>query len=600
MDEQILLSKEDYLDMDEQILLGEEDYLDIDVQHAIPSYIKVLGVGGAGTNAVNHMFKKGINGVDLFVCNTDAQSLKLSPVKNQIRIGKLGAGNDPEKGRKAAEENRDVIRAVFDENTRMVFITAGMGGGTGTGASPVIAKIAKDIVLPEEEESLLVVGVVTLPFGFEGRKRKKQAEEGIKKLKELVDCIIIVNTDKLMDCRTMPFSSAFALADDVLFTAVKGISEIITNAGYIQVDFRDIQSVMKDSGVALMGMGVAEGDNRALEAVKSATTCELLNDNDISKTKNILLTFSCSHEYEISMEEVAMVTEYLQDKTSEDVDVIWGISYDDNLGQSLSITLIATGFEFQDIYTPTTREPIKIELPEDTKEISAKPAQKTTETQKGQIVLKTPENPNRQTSEQATVQKQEPEIKIITLDKDMKPIREENVPKEDSLAKPSASQMTSADVSRQEIKKQVPEEPKQTIAEHKTRVAVVDTIPEVADNKPYLSQKTDSEQPKTHEKPQSELINIVNKETNGLHRQTTQQEDADLAYKRKMERVRKLREAMQTEEGIENIINTHPTADNNFEFTRLYSAVQPTNSISVNKAGGIEVKTNTAIDAGVD
>lgn len=160
--------------MDEQILLGEEDYLDIDVQHAISSYIKVLGVGGAGTNAVNHMFKKGINGVDLFVCNTDAQSLKLSPVKNQIRIGKLGAGNDPEKGRKAAEENKDVIRAVFDENTRMVFITAGMGGGTGTGASPVIAKIAKDVVLPEEEERLLVVGVVTLPFGFEGRKRKNK------------------------------------------------------------------------------------------------------------------------------------------------------------------------------------------------------------------------------------------------------------------------------------------------------------------------------------------------------------------------------------------------------------------------------------------
>lgn len=585
--------------MDEQILLGEEDYLDIDVQHAISSYIKVLGVGGAGTNAVNHMFKKGINGVDLFVCNTDAQSLKLSPVKNQIRIGKLGAGNDPEKGRKAAEENKDVIRAVFDENTRMVFITAGMGGGTGTGASPVIAKIAKDIVLPEEEERLLVVGVVTLPFGFEGRKRKKQAEEGIKKLKELVDCIIIVNTDKLMDCRTMPFSSAFALADDVLFTAVKGISEIITNAGYIQVDFRDIQSVMKNSGVALMGMGVAEGDNRALEAVKSATTCELLNDNDISKTKNILLTFSCSHEYEISMEEVAMVTEYLQDKTSEDVDVIWGISYDDNLGQSLSITLIATGFEFQDIYTPTTREPIKIELPKDTKETSAKPAQKTTETQEGQIVLKTP-NTNRQTSEQATIQKQEPEIKRITLDEDMKPIREENVPKEDSPAKSSASQITFSDVSRQELKKLVCIEPRQTVAEPKTAKTLVDILPERENKKPYFTQITETEQPKTHEKPQSELINIVNKETNGLHRQTTQQEDADLAYKRKMERVRKLREAMQTEEGIENIINTHPTADNNFEFTRLYSAVQPTNSISVNKAGGIEVKTNTAIDAGVD
>ena len=214
--------------------------------------------------------------------------------------------------------------------------------------------------------------------------------------------------------------------------------------------------------------------------------------------------------------------------------------------------------------------------------------------------MKTPGNPNRQTSEQATIQKQEPEIKRITLDEDMKPIREENVPKEDSLAKPSASQITFSDVSRQELKKLVCIEPRQTVAEPKTAKTLVDILPERENKKPYFTQITETEQPKTHEKPQSELINIVNKETNGLHRQTTQQEDADLSFNRKMERVRKLREAMQTEEGIENIINTHPTADNNFEFTRLYSAVQPTNSISVNKAGGIEVKTNTAIDAGVD
>lgn len=586
--------------MDEQLLLDKEEYLDIDVQHEITSYIKVLGVGGAGTNAVNHMFDKGINGVDLFVCNTDAQSLNSSPVKHQIRIGKLGAGNDPERGRKAAEENKDVIRGVFDENTRMVFITAGMGGGTGTGASPVIAKIAKDIVLPEDEESLLVVGVVTLPFGFEGRKRKKQAEEGIKKLKEIVDCIIIVNTDKLMECRSMPFSAAFALADDVLFTAVKGISEIITNTGYIQVDFRDIQSVMKDSGVALMGMGVAEGDNRALEAVKAATTSELLNDNDISKTKNILLTFSCSHEYEISMDEVGMVTEYLQDKTSEDVDVIWGISYDDNLGQSLSITLIATGFEFQDIYTPSTRGPIVIDLDENAKEDTAKPVQKTTETQEGQIVLKTVDSTNQQKTEQAATSKKEPERRVIVVDQDMKPIKDESVTKEPSASAPSSPQITFADAPRQELKKQVCIEPRQTVAEPKTAKTLVDILPEREDKKPYFTQITEPEQPKTHEKPQSELINIVNKETNGLHHKEAYPHDADEAFELKMERVRKLREAMQTEEGIENIMNTHPTAENNFEFTRLYSASKPSSTISVNKAGDVEIKTNTALNAGTD
>ncbi|MGM9820607.1 MAG: cell division protein FtsZ [Candidatus Onthomorpha sp.] len=574
--------------MDEQLLLDKEEYLDVDVQHETTSYIKVLGVGGAGTNAVNHMSKKGINGVDLFVCNTDAKSLNSSPVKHQIRIGKLGAGNDPERGRKAAEENKDVIRGVFDENTRMVFITAGMGGGTGTGASPVIAKIAKDIVLPEDEESLLVVGVVTLPFGFEGRKRKKQAEEGIKKLKEIVDCIIIVNTDKLMECRSMPFSAAFALADDVLFTAVKGISEIITNTGYIQVDFRDIQSVMKDSGVALMGMGVAEGDNRALEAVKAATTSELLNDNDISKTKNILLTFSCSHEYEISMDEVGMVTEYLQDKTSEDVDVIWGISYDDNLGQSLSITLIATGFEFQDIYTPSTRGPIVIDLDENTKEDTAKPVQKTPET----IVLKT-DSTNQQKTEQVPTSKKEPERRVIRVDEDMKPIKGESVTKEPSASAPSSPQITFADAPRQELKRQVCIDPKNA----KT---LVDILPEREDKKPYSTQITEPEQPKTHEKPQSELITIVNKETNGLHHGAAYQHGANETFEIKMERMRKIREAMQTEEGIETIMKTHPTAENNFEFTRLYSASTPSSTISVNKAGDVEIKTNTALNAGTD
>ncbi len=363
-----MVSNQSLEEMDEQIqlssIVGNDAILDIDVQGTESSYIKVVGVGGAGTNAVNHMFNKGINGVDLFVCNTDATSLNASPVKNKISIGKLGAGGNPAKGRQAAEESQEDIKQIFDPNTRMLFVTAGMGGGTGTGASPVVAKLAKDVVLPEEEEKILVVGVVTLPFSFEGRKRRKQAEEGIAALKEHVDCMIIVNTDKLRDRKDLPLTTAFALADDILFTAVKGISEIMSSTGYVQVDLRDVQSVMKDSGVALMGMGIAEGENRALEAIKAATTSELLNDNDISKTKNMLLTFTCSNDAVITMDEISTIVDYLADQTCDEVDVIWGLTKDDSLGDKLSITLIATGFEYKDIYTPTTRKAVeKVSLP---------------------------------------------------------------------------------------------------------------------------------------------------------------------------------------------------------------------------------------------
>ena len=340
--------------------MSENYFLDITAEtEQQDSYIKVIGVGGAGTNAVNHMYNKGITGVDFIVCNTDEQSLNASPVTTKIKIGEggLGAGNKPEVAQKAAIAASDRIKSVLSNNTHMLFITAGMGGGTGTGASPEIAKIAKEIEIDNGNDEVLVVAVVTIPFSFEGRKRREQARVGIENLKKTVDSIIIVNTDKLKNRGNMSMKNAFALADDVLLTAAKGISEIMTANAYIHVDFRDVQSIMQHSGVALMGSGIGEGDDRAFEAIKAATTSDLLNDNDLKKTQNILLyiSYSSKEEYQLQTDELETITNYIQDITNSDVDMIWGCGTDDSLDGKVSITLVATGFESQEIYHTTER-----------------------------------------------------------------------------------------------------------------------------------------------------------------------------------------------------------------------------------------------------
>ncbi|MBQ7985505.1 MAG: cell division protein FtsZ, partial [Bacteroidales bacterium] len=335
--------------------MSENDFLDITTAtEQQGSYIKVIGVGGAGTNAVNHMYNRGITGVDFIVCNTDEQSLNSSPITTKIKIGEggLGAGNKPEVAQKAAIAASDRIKSVLDSNTHMLFITAGMGGGTGTGASPEIAKIAKEIEIDGGNNEILVVAVVTIPFSFEGRKRREQARIGIENLKKTVDSIIIVNTDKLKSRGNMSMKNAFALADDVLFTAAKGISEIMTANAYIHVDFRDVQSIMQHSGVALMGSGTGEGEDRAYEAIKAATTSDLLNDNDLKQTQNILLyiSYSSKEEYQLQTDELETITNYIQEITNADVDMIWGCGTDDTLEGKVSITLVATGFESQEIY----------------------------------------------------------------------------------------------------------------------------------------------------------------------------------------------------------------------------------------------------------
>lgn len=319
------------------------------------SIIKVLGVGGGGSNAVNHMFKQGIKGVDFIICNTDSQALATSPIPNKIQLGEnltegRGAGSIPEVGKKAALETTNKIQDILSKQTKMVFITAGMGGGTGTGASPIIAKIAKDL-------NILTVAIVTIPFAFEGKRRKLQAEDGLRELKKHVDTILVISNDKLRDMYgNLNISEAFSKADNILTTAAKGIAEIITIPGYVNVDFEDVKTVMLGSGGgAIMGSGISEGEDRAQKAVKAALTSPLLNDNSIKGAKHILINIS-SGENEILMDEIAVITDYIQEQAESQADIIWGNCYDENLGNAISVTLIATGFDNASSKTSTIKQ----------------------------------------------------------------------------------------------------------------------------------------------------------------------------------------------------------------------------------------------------
>ncbi len=315
------------------------DMLKFDQPEEQAPIIKVIGVGGGGSNAVAYMHKQGIKGVDFYICNTDAQSLNKCDVPNKIRLGStgLGAGANPSVGRDAAIQIADEIRELISHNTSMLFITAGMGGGTGTGAAPVIAQIAREL-------GILTVGIITKPFNFEGRKRELQANAGIEELKKYVDTTLIICNDKLLDMQgDMKLSQAFGKADNVLAIAAKGIAEIITVTGRINVDFEDVKTVMQGSGKAIMGAGIASGPDRAVKAVEMALNSPLLDDTDIVGASNVLL-YITSGKNEISLEELNEITGYITSRTGEEANVIWGDGVDDNLDDEISITLIATGF----------------------------------------------------------------------------------------------------------------------------------------------------------------------------------------------------------------------------------------------------------------
>lgn len=307
------------------------------------SIIKVIGVGGGGGNAVNHMYNQGIVGVDFIICNTDSQALELSPIPNKVQLGSSltegrGAGSMPAVGMNSAIESIDDVKDLLGSHTKMVFITAGMGGGTGTGASPIICQAAKEL-------GILTVGIVTTPFNFEGKRRKQQADEGLAALKEHVDTLLVISNDKLRQMYgNLTLSSAFAEADNILATAAKGIAEIITVPGYINVDFEDVKTVMQNSGVAIMGSASSEGEGRAYKAVQAALNSPLLNDNDIEGARYILLNIT-SGSQEVLMDEVSEITDYIQNQAGLTADIIWGNCHDESLGNKISVTLIATGFQ---------------------------------------------------------------------------------------------------------------------------------------------------------------------------------------------------------------------------------------------------------------
>jgi len=328
------------------------------------SSIKVIGVGGGGSNAVNHMFQQGIEGVDFVVCNTDAQALNNSPVPNRIQLGQsttegMGAGANPEVGEQAAIESIDDIKKFLDTNTKMVFITAGMGGGTGTGAAPVIAGISKEM-------GILTVGIVTAPFYFEGNMRLEQAERGIEKLQKNVDSLIVINNDKLRELYgNLGYKASFAKADEVLTTAAKGIAEVISKHYATNIDLRDARTVLADSGTAIMGTGIASGENKAKDAINSALDSPLLNNNKITGAQNVLLLI-VSGENEVTMDEIGIINEHIQFEAGNHANIIMGVGEDLSLGDKISVTVVATGFPMEDqVFTGREEEKVFHRLEEE-------------------------------------------------------------------------------------------------------------------------------------------------------------------------------------------------------------------------------------------
>ena len=324
-----------------------DGFINFNLNEKTPTIIKVIGVGGGGGNAVEYMYEKGLCDVDFVICNTDYQALRNSPIPCKIQLGKEltaghGAGNNPAMGEKSAQESLADIEAILKKDTRMAFITAAMGGGTGTGAAPVIARLSKDM-------GILTVGIVSVPARFEGPKRLDQARDGLRRLKDHVDCLIVIDNEKIKSIYgSQTISQAFAKANDVLNIAAKGIAEIITLPGYINVDFADVRTVMTDSGVAIMGAAQASGEDRAIRAITEALESPLLNNNDILGAKDILLNITSGTD-EITMDEMSQITSHIIRKVGNNAAVIWGVGTDPDLGDAVSVTIIATGFPTGDI-----------------------------------------------------------------------------------------------------------------------------------------------------------------------------------------------------------------------------------------------------------
>lgn len=502
-----------------------------------PSIIKVIGIGGGGSNAVNHMFRQGIRGVEFLVCNTDHQALETSPVPNKIQLGPSltegrGAGSIPEVGKNAAIENLDDIRKVLSDHTKMVFLTAGMGGGTGTGAAPIIAGVAREM-------GILTVAIVTIPFSFEGKKRKQQAEAGIEELKRNVDTLLVICNDKLREIHgNLKLAEAFSYADNVLATAAKSIAEIISVTLHINVDFADVETVMKESGVAIMGSANASGENRAIKAVESALDSPLLNDNNIEGARYILLNITSGNE-EITMDEMGEITDFIQEQAGQTAEVIMGVGTDESLAENICVTIIATGFK--------TKQQIK----------SEKPLEKI-------VHVLTPEIPiikEESKTEPSIIQPYEPFLK--TSSDDEKFIEEEKVYEEEIPEPVFMSPMPVDDDQEEEIKYFSLEDEKEEEKENVFKFEMKSTKPEetqkneIKEEKKKISEKKEiKEEVKEERVIQKQFVQSVDQVKNEEEIKSSQpaaEDPHEELFRRSRERIMKLKEMsyrMNTPNGL--------------------------------------------------
>ena len=398
------------------------EMLPLNIQILDNSIIKVLGVGGGGCNAVNYMYRQGIQDVSFLVCNTDSMALEKMSVPAKLQLGPgLGAGGRPQVAHQYAEENEERIKEALSDGTRMVFITAGMGGGTGTGASPVVAKVAQSM-------GVLTVGIVTIPFAFEGAKAIRKAMRGIAELAQYTDALLVINNEKLkLLFPDFDLPNAFDKADEVVCNAAKSIAEIITVPGYINTDFQDVYNTLKDGNVAIMNVGMASGENRITQAIQNALNSPLVNTNDVHGASRILLNFYCSREHAIRMQELEQVEAFCN-SVGDEVDVKWGASYDDSLGESVKVTIIATGYSVSDI--PGLDEAVQTEekvVEKPVPQISIdEAAARFYKTEQGQDEVKTEEQPA--TEEVITIDIEEPKEEEVAA-----PVEEEKVPDADDI-----------------------------------------------------------------------------------------------------------------------------------------------------------------------
>ena len=598
------------------------------------SIIKVIGVGGGGNNALKHMYERGIHGVDFVICNTDAQTLDNNPVANKVQLGMsitegLGAGADPEVGEKAAIESIEEIKAALGQNTKMVFITAGMGGGTGTGAAPIIAKVAKDM-------GILTIGIVTIPFSFEGKRRLEQADTGLDKLRNNVDSLIVINNDKLrQQFGNLGFKSGFSKADEVLTNAAKGMAEVITGYFDVNIDFRDAKSVLANSGTALMSNGIASGENKAEDAVKKALDSPLLNDNKITGAKNVLLLIRSGSE-EVTMDEIGVIMDHIQKEAGNTADIIFGVGTDDELGDSISVLVIATGFSNEDKKHAGSTEKIKFALGDSMEPAKTSPFKQKAEKEeikredfnrKSLFILddeddfSTPEFKTTSAERPTMLQKEQPaEVKYFDLeDNDNQQDRTFNIPVDDQMNLFSFDSDASESLEREsftfEIEEPIERKPSQTTNTFSDETAMEFSF---FVNEPIEEPKVETPQPKAEikQEPVQKLPTTVQQE---IKTETVTETNAELAQfeaendftfitkttpnEKALERRNKLKEfnSRYQVNDSENDFDTIPAFKRkNIMLEGHHASSQTINSFLTETDGKMQVRENRFLNKDVD